>query len=148
MKKLSALLLTALITLLALPTFAEPASTKVDSLEARNEPLSRYEVTIDRKLIKDPKSYLAKIEGSEVFKASECSRVATRKKGVYSYACIKVTCQTDELFRGLAQPGVRLNALTAFCPLGCFWATTCSGDGTYACCRIPVPGQRCPGVKF
>ena len=37
---------------------------------------------------------------------------------------------------------------SAGCPLGCFWATTCSGNGTYFCCRIPVPLQKCPGFSF
>jgi len=147
MKKLSCTILTTIITLLALPAFAaETASAKVDSIEAPSAPLVKYEITIDRKILKDAKSLLAKLEESETFKASECSRTETKKKGVFTYSCLKVTCKTDEMFRNLAQPGIKLYALTSSCPLGCRWATTCSGNGTYSCCRILVPVQKCPGT--
>jgi len=146
MKKLDHLLFAALATLLTLPAFAaEAETTKADAIQAPSAPLVKYEIKIDRKILKDAESLLAKIEESETFKGSECS-LETKKKGVFTYSCLKVTCKTDEIFRGLVQPGLRLLALSTTCPLGCKWATSCSPSGVVACCRIVVPTQKCPGT--
>ncbi|OFZ69553.1 MAG: hypothetical protein A2Z01_07000 [Betaproteobacteria bacterium RBG_16_58_11] len=146
MKKLNNYLLAAVIALLALPVVgAETAPAKQEAPEALSAPLTKYEISIDRKIVKDPKGLIAKIEAAEGFKAGQCGRVELKKKGVYLYTCAKVTCQTDEAFRGVVQPGVKFLSFTGTCPLGCKLATSCTANGGFSCCRIPVPTQKCPG---
>ena len=147
MKKLNNILLAVVVVLLALPAVAaETGAAKQEAAETQSAPQVKYEMSIDRKHVKDSKNMIEKIESSEVFKSHECSRVKSKKKGVYTYTCKKATCQTDELFRGMIQPGVKFSAIAAACPAGCRWATTCSPFGTYLCCKIILPTQRCPGT--
>lgn len=128
---------------------AEAAAPKVEKPEAISAPITKYEISVDRKVVKgkyDLAELAAKLEASEDFKASECGRIDIKKKGVLSYSCSKVTCKTDDLFRGTtSQPGVKLLALSMSitCPLGCKMSTACTGGQYYTCCRIPVPNQRC-----
>lgn len=146
MKKLNNVLLAALIALLALPVIgAETASSKYVAPEVLSAPITKYEIFIDKKIVKDPQSLLAKIEAAEGFKASACARVDSKKKGAFLYTCQKVTCQTSEAFNSIVMPGVKLAMSLAACPRKCFWGTECSGNGTYTCCRILVPNQVCPG---
>lgn len=145
MKKLNKILLAVVVALLALPTVAaETDAAKQEAIAAQRVPQAQYEISIDQKHVKDSKEQISKIENSEAFKANECGRVKSKKKGVYTYTCKKATCQTDELFRSLAQPGVKFSAKANACPFGCKWATSCSPDGTYLCCRINSPTVPCP----
>ena len=152
MKKLNNVLLAALIALLALPAVgAETASSKYVAPEVLSGPISKYEIFIDKKIVKDPQSLLAKIEAAEGFKASACARVDSKKRSVFSYTCQKVTCQTTEAFNSIVMPGVKVAMALAACPKGCKWDTACSANGTFTCCRIPVPTQKCPApaaVKY
>lgn len=149
MKKLNNVLLAALIALLALPVVgAETASSKYVAPEVLSAPITKYEINIDRKIVKDPRSLLAKIEAAEGFKASACAQVDSRKKGVFLYTCQKVTCQTSEAFNSIVGPGVKLTMAIAACPRRCHWATECSANGTYTCCRNAVPNEVCPGFDI
>lgn len=128
---------------------AEVATPKAEKPEALSTPITKYEISIDYKIVKE-KDFLAKLgaklESSEGFKASECGRMDTKKRGVLNYSCAKVTCQTDELFRGpTSQPGIKLFAATTniTCPFGCKLSSSCTGGAYITCCRIPVPAQRC-----
>ena len=146
MKKLNNVLLAALIALLALPVVgAETASSKYVAPEVLSAPITKYEIFIDKKIVKDPQSLLAKIEAAEGFKASQCARVDSKKRGVFLYTCQKVTCQTSEAFNSIVMPGVKLAMSLAACPRRCHWAIECSGNGTYTCCRNAVPNEVCPG---
>ena len=128
---------------------AEVVAPKTETPQALSAPVTKYEISIDRKIVKDKDllaNLAAKLEGSEAFKASECGSMDIKKKGVLSYSCAKVTCKTDELFRSpTSQPGVTLRSLagTVTCPLGCRLSTACTGGQYITCCRIPVPNQRC-----
>ena len=147
MKKFNNILLAAVVVLLALPAVAvETGAAKQEAAEAQSAPQVKYEISIDRKHVKDSKNMIEKIETSEAFKSHECSRVKSKQKSVYTYACKKATCQTDELFRGMTQPGVKSSAKVAACPAGCRWQTSCSPFGTYLCCKNILPTQRCPGT--
>lgn len=131
---------------------ADTTAPKAETLDALSAPVTKYEISIDPKIVKDREFVAklgAKIESSEVFKASECGRVDVKKKGRLIYSCAKVTCKTTELFSGsVMQPGVRLLAATITCPLGCKLSTTCTGGQYVTCCRIPVPAQKCPGASW
>lgn len=128
---------------------AEVAAPKAEKPQALSAPITKYEISIDRKVVKgkyDLAELAAKLEASEEFKASECGRIDIKKKGVLNYSCSKVTCKTDDLFRGTtSQPGIKLLAASTnvSCPFGCKLSSSCTGGAYITCCRIPVPAQRC-----
>lgn len=128
---------------------AEVATPKAEKPQALSAPITKYEISIDRKVVKgkyDLAALAAKLEASEEFKASECGRIDIKKKGVLNYSCSKVTCKTDDLFRGTtSQPGIKLLAASTdvSCPFGCKLSSSCTGGAYITCCRIPVPAQRC-----
>lgn len=148
MKVVLALLLAILFSPLAVAAETPAAKSEPESLRP---PVTTYEISVERKLVKDEGIIAAlrgKIEGAEAFKASDCKAVDVKGKKVIGYRCAKPTCKTDELFRSaVEQPGFRLLALTSptTCPTGCFLSSRCTGGLRVTCCRIPVPAQYCPG---
>ena len=141
---------------------AKSAEMKLDTLPkgdlpaALNPTLTRYEITIDPKVVKDDEALIrirAKLESVEVFRGSECVREdpcgrAGGKKNSLRYACTNVTCKTDDLFRGFAgEPGVQMRALSLAtdCPSGCRKSANCTGGLYVTCCKSPGTGQYCPG---
>lgn len=145
MHYLNKIVVVGIAALFGFSALADPANAAKKDLTAEvSTPIVKYEITFDRKQVKDAKSLIGKIEASEAFKVSECTIVKSNKKGVYVYACEKASCGSHELFNSLAQPGVKVYALTSSCPFGCKWATSCSGSGVPSCCKITSPGQKCP----
>jgi len=159
-----------LVGLLPQPTLAEDAvkakvaemkldaMPKADLPAALNPTLTRYEITIDPKVVKDDEALTklrARLESAEVFRGSECVREdpcgrADRKKNKNSlrYSCTNVSCKTDDLFRGPASyPGVQMRSATISltCPTGCRTSANCTGGLYYTCCKSPGTGQYCPG---
>ena len=138
------------------------ALPKVDIPAALSPTVTRYEITIDPKVVKDDEALInlrAKLENSEVFRGSECVREdpcsraeGKKKKNSLRYICTNVSCTTDDLFRGpAAQQGfqtmafsIAVNPATG-CPSGCKKSTNCTLGSYVTCCKNPGTGQYCPG---
>lgn len=158
--------------LFAQPTLAEDSSAvkskvaemKLDTMQktdlpaALNPTLTRYEISIDPKVVKDDEALInlrARLENAEVFRGSECVREdpcgraeGKKKKNSLRYTCTNVSCKTDDLFRGpAAQPGIQMRSLVLAtgCPSGCKQSTNCTLGSYVTCCKSPGTGQYCPG---
>lgn len=90
------------------------------------------------------------LEKHEAFAASGCKAKELERgaEAHLAYSCEKTDVKTDELFRSVVKPGVQLRSAIAACPRKCKWATNCSANGTYTCCRILVPNEVCPGFDI
>lgn len=90
------------------------------------------------------------LEKHEAFAASGCKAKELERgaEAHLAYSCEKTDAKTDELFRSVVKPGVQLRSALAACPRRCSWATECSGNGTYTCCRNAVPNEVCPGFDI
>ena len=72
------------------------------------------------------------------------AETATEKQEVTETQGMPLTQDVLPIDRENVKDLNNLLAQTNACPRGCRWATSCSPNGTYLCCRINSPTQRCP----